>query len=451
MPSAEDAPVSDGEAATLFAPLRDRAGLVLAVSGGPDSSALLLLYARARSLDPSLPPATVVTVDHRLRPRSAEEARCVAALAARHGLPHRTLVWEGAKPTADLQAAARRARYDRLVATAYDLGFDTLVTAHHAEDQAETFLARLARGSGVVGLAAMAPRRPIDGLLLVRPFLALPRARLAATLTAAGETWIDDPSNRDLRFDRARLRAAAPLLAELGLTRDRLVATAAAMAAAAAEIDRGCETIVARGGHFDPGGWTSIAADLYAGADRQTRIRLLGRLIRAVGGADHAPHRTALEAVEAALAAGGAEATMPARCLGGTRIEKRRDRLWIAPEIGRGAGPRLDLAPGGWARWCGRRVTLAAAAPAAVTIAPLGHRGRLTLRAADPPSRPTGRPSPVAAVVETTPAIFVAGELVACPGLGYEVGAPVRWSDLVRFSSLEVAFAATGVGVGAIR
>lgn len=452
MPSAEDAPVSDDEAANLFAPLRDRAGLILAVSGGPDSSALLVLYARAQRLDPTLPPAIVATVDHRLRSEAADEAAYVAALAARHDLAHRTLVWVGAKPTTDLQAAARRARYALLVDTARDLGFDTVVTAHHAEDQAETFLARLARGSGVVGLAAMAPRRSIDGLVLARPFLDLPRDRLRATLAAAGESWIDDPSNRDARFDRVRLRAAAPLLAELGLTRDRLVATAKAMAAVASDIDRRCDEAMAEDGRLHPAGWASLCAHRFAGLDRQDRVRLIGRLIRTVGGADHAPKRAALDAVEAALSAEEPTKTLPARSLGACLIEKRAGRIWIAPEIGRGDGPRLDLAPGGHGRWYGRRVELANDAPGPITIAPLGRAGRTMMAAVEPPYlRDIGAPSPVAAVIETAPAIFVAGALVACPGLGYQGDATTRWSELVRFSAIDTVFAATGGARDAVR
>ncbi|MDK9695701.1 MAG: tRNA lysidine(34) synthetase TilS [Siculibacillus sp.] len=447
MQNAEDAPVSDAEAAKLFAPLRDRAGCILAVSGGPDSSALALLWARARTADPTLPPAVVVTVDHRLRPEAASEARAVAALATRLGLAHRTATRSGGTLAANLQAEARRARYDLLVDIAEDLGFDTIVTAHHAEDQAETFLARLARGSGVIGLAAMARFRTIDGLLLARPFLDLPRARLAATLRAAGEGWIDDPSNRDPRFDRVRLRAAAPLLADLGLTRDRLVATAEAMAAEATELDRRCRELLSGHGRLHPGGWISVCARQFALRDRSTRIRLIGRAIRAVGGADHAPRHTALEDLEAALTAGEARTATAARSLGRCRIERRGGHIWISPEIGRGEGRRLDLAPGERGRWCGRRVWLAAGAPAAATIAPLGRAGRLGLRDADPFHHlDTGWPTPAAVVVESAAAIFVAGELVAAPGLSYDVAGTVRWSNLVRFAPLETAFADTGVG-----
>ncbi|NLH80008.1 MAG: tRNA lysidine(34) synthetase TilS, partial [Phyllobacteriaceae bacterium] len=154
--SAESTPVTPDEALTAFSPTLGRSGVALAVSGGADSLSLLHLWADARALAPNLPRAVVLTVDHRLRPEAAAEAAFVAEVAADRGLAHRTLAWVGAKPTANLQAEARAARRLLLVEAAADLGLDTLLLAHHADDQAETFLSRLARGSGVVGLAAMA-------------------------------------------------------------------------------------------------------------------------------------------------------------------------------------------------------------------------------------------------------------------------------------------------------
>jgi len=435
VPSAESAPVSDGEAADLFAPLRDRAGVALAVSGGPDSSALLVLYARARAVDPRLAPATVFTVDHRLRPEAAEEARNVAALAARHGLPHRTLVWEGEKPAGDLQARARRARYDLLLDAARALGLDALVTAHHAEDQAETFLARLVRGSGVVGLAAMRPHRLVEGIRLARPFLDLPKARLIATLEAIGETWIEDPSNRDRRFDRTRLRAAAPLLADLGLTRDRLVATARAMARAAEAIERDVDAALAAVATH-PAGWASFDPADVGRCPEEVRLRLLSRLLRAVGGADYGPRLEALTPLASALF-DRPDADFAARTLAGARLERRGGRIWIAAERGRDGGSTTSLVPGGRGRFRGRRVELAVEAPSPVTVAALGAEGRRAIVDRLDPGR-LGRWRPTAVVVESAPAVFVDGGLVACPVLGYEGDARRRWGDLLRLAPWSV-------------
>lgn len=433
MPSAESDPVSDREAADLFAPLRDRSRLALAVSGGADSSALLLLYARARGLDPALPPAIVLTVDHRLRPQAAAEARFVAECAARRGFAHRTLAWEGDKPASNLQAAARRARYALLVDAAEDLGCDTLLTAHHAEDQAETFLARLARGSGVLGLSAMARWRRLDGLMLHRPFLDLPRARLAASLRAAGETWCEDPSNDDPRYDRVRLRRAAPMLAELGLDRDRLVATARAMARAGEALEAAVDVGLAAGVEIHPAGWAVVRPEVLAALPSEIRLRLMARLIRAIGGREHTPELEPLTQATEALLAAGATGRVAARTLGGARLEQRRGRIWLSVEPGRGVGPVLRLEPGARGRLLGHRVGLAATAPRGVTVTRLGAAGRRALMERQcPTAEILGRPAPSAAVIESALAVFVGDALVACPGLGYEGPGPVRWGELLR-------------------
>ncbi|MGX7705819.1 tRNA lysidine(34) synthetase TilS [Methylobacterium sp. Gmos1] len=217
-----DAPLGPAESAALLKPWigpgNAYRGAVLAVSGGPDSTALMgcaALVARAI-------PVTVATVDHGLRPGSAAEAHGVAGLAARLGLEHRVLAWTGEKPAARLQEAARAARYRLLADLAREEGADLVLTAHTLDDQAETVLMRLCAGSGPAGLSGMAPARGLDGLTLGRPFLGLPKARLVATCEAQGWPYLRDPSNADPRFGRARLRRLLPLLAEEGLTADRL-------------------------------------------------------------------------------------------------------------------------------------------------------------------------------------------------------------------------------------
>ena len=179
-------------------------GIGLAVSGGPDSLALLIL-AHAALGDR----ARAATVDHRLRPEAAAEAAKVAALCATLGIPHDTLVAEWDEPpTANLQARARDKRYALLGQWAADHGLGAILTAHHADDQAETLLMRLARGSGVAGLAgARARSRLANGVWRLRPLLGWRRAELHTIVTAAGIVPVNDPTNRDPRFDRSRMRA----------------------------------------------------------------------------------------------------------------------------------------------------------------------------------------------------------------------------------------------------
>jgi tRNA(Ile)-lysidine synthase len=411
--SADDTPVSDREAADLFAPLRDFARVGLAVSGGADSTALLHLFVKARTVDPRLPEAVVLGVDHGLRATAAAEIAEVAGKARRLGLSHRTLVWDGPKPSGDLQAAARRARYRLMGDAMADLGLEALVLAHHADDQAETFVMRLARGSGVVGLAGMAPIDVVDGVRLVRPFLALPKRRLVATLEAAGETWVEDPSNADPRFERARIRAALPGLSAIGLTRDRLTATARAMARASLALDGLCDALVRAALVDHAAGFSSLDLAAFRAAPEEVRLRLLSRTILRFGGGAYGPRLGDLERLAAEIGDG---ARPVVRTLGRVRIEARRGRLWFAPEAGR-IGEGCALAPGGATTWLDRRIRLSEAAPAPVTLGLLGQAGRLALGSATAGLGEGMRPS--AAIAETATAIRVAGRLVAVAGTGW--------------------------------
>src|SRR5437763_667593 len=178
--------------------------IAVAVSGGPDSMALSLLAARwARQRGGE---AWGLTVDHGLRPESGAEARTVAGWLAARAIPHVTLAWTGAKPTSGIQEAAREARYRLLAEWCRTHRVLHLLTAHHREDQAETYAIRRRAGSGPDGLAAMSVVRELSGCRLVRPLLAVPRARLAALLAAEGQPFLRDPSNTNPAFERARLR-----------------------------------------------------------------------------------------------------------------------------------------------------------------------------------------------------------------------------------------------------
>lgn len=177
--------------------------LGLAVSGGPDSLALLLL---ARAALPDR--IAAATVDHGLRPEAAQEADMVARVCASLDVPHRTLRVE--VPAGNVQSQARAARYAALAEWMEAEGLEALATAHHADDQAETLLLRLNRGSGASGLAGVRARGlvPNTRLPLVRPLLGWRRAELAGIVSAAGIDAAQDPSNLDDRFDRVRIRKA---------------------------------------------------------------------------------------------------------------------------------------------------------------------------------------------------------------------------------------------------
>jgi tRNA(Ile)-lysidine synthase len=216
MPDDDDSPISAQHAKRLFADWKAAPAIVLAVSGGPDSIALMWLAARWRRTLARGPRLVAVTVDHGLRAEAKAEARDVKRLARALDLPHRTMRWTGAKPKTGLPAAARAARYRLLAQAARASGATHVLTAHTRDDQAETLLMRLLRGSGIAGLAAMARQSERDGVLLARPFLHVSKSQLIATLKKAKLGFADDPTNRDLNFTRPRIRTLMPVLAAEG-------------------------------------------------------------------------------------------------------------------------------------------------------------------------------------------------------------------------------------------
>lgn len=241
--------------------------IALGVSGGPDSLALLVLAHAAR------PDAVVAaTVDHRLRRESREEARMVARVCERLGVPHATLDVDVGDDPAGLQAAARVARYDALARYARDNGAAFLATAHHLDDQAETVLMRLARGSGVTGLSGVRRIRPLErapDITLIRPLLDWRKTELEAVAAAARLQPVRDPSNEDPRFDRTRVRA---LLAKGWPKPERLAAVADRLRDADEALQWTVEQLVAA--RIDIGD-DSATVDASGDLPREYRRRLL--------------------------------------------------------------------------------------------------------------------------------------------------------------------------------
>ena len=294
MPDDDDSPISVSEAQRLFAGFKNAPALVLAVSGGPDSVALMWLAARWRKALSRGPQLLAVTVDHALRPESTREAAEVKRLARTLDLPHRTLRWSGAKPKTGVLAAARDARYSLLAQAARSARATHIVTAHTRDDQAETLLMRLLRGSGIAGLSAMAAARERDGLVLARPLLSVPKSRLIATLEKARIAFADDPTNHDTAFARPRLRALMPQLAAEGGDARALARLASRLARANAAVEvladgaerflalkdpRGLRPEASQGG----GQASDYDAAAFAAMPEEIRLRLLMRAINRVG------------------------------------------------------------------------------------------------------------------------------------------------------------------------
>ncbi|MAG96886.1 MAG: tRNA lysidine(34) synthetase TilS [Alphaproteobacteria bacterium] len=376
----------------------------VAVSGGPDSLALCMLAAhwcrrRGREL-------FALTVDHGLRPEAAAEARQVAAWLAEHGIPHQVLRWRGAKPRHGLPAAAREARYDLLLGCCRRRGIQALLLGHQLDDQAETLLLRLGRGSGVDGLAAMAPASRRDGVVLLRPLLTIPRARLVATLEDRRQPWLEDPSNQDPNSARSRLRGFLAALGDDGAESRRLAATAAHLGRARLALEAATGELLARAAVLDEAGYCCVDAGLLAAAPEEIGLRALSRVLMCIGGRIYPPR---LERLERAYAGLG-----QSRTLAGCRLLPTNAGLLVVREAARAEA--VELKPRREILWDGRfRIRLGSGPAGPYRVTALGTAGWRTLRRTEPR---VANPHPVPARA-ALPALWQAENLLAVPGLGY--------------------------------
>nr|WP_319384095.1 tRNA lysidine(34) synthetase TilS [uncultured Roseibium sp.] len=292
--------LSADEADALFSRLNSFSNLALAVSGGADSLCLLVLFDEWRQRNRWDGRAEVLVVDHGLRPESAAEARFVRDAARQHRLEVSILCWEGTKPGSNVQDAARRARYALMARRIADTGAEALLLGHHMDDQAETFLDRLTRGSGVSGLSAMAIDEPggPEGLRLLRPFLGVRKNRLEASLRERGRSWCHDPTNDDRKYKRSRLRRIMDLLEDEGLTADRLAETAGRMRRARVALDSAVQDIASRLLEHHPAGPARLNRAAYRKQPEDLRLRLLTDMVGIVTGRRPEPRLRQLETLD---------------------------------------------------------------------------------------------------------------------------------------------------------
>jgi tRNA(Ile)-lysidine synthase len=278
---------------------------------------LLRDWAKARAL----PPPVVLTVDHRLRPESAVEAQKVVRWAQKAGLKAQVLASAAPPPVADIEASARRLRYRLIGAFCRKKKLAAVYVAHTRDDQAETVLMRLARGSGVDGLAGMRGLAPFPDpefatIAVVRPLLGMQRRTLRDLLLARRQTWIEDPMNADARFTRVRVRLAWPQLAPLGLIPERLAETAIHLARASEALEIVSQAVLARACQPYRRGFALDPAAL-AGAPAELALRALAKLLMAVG---CNPYRPRFDRLVALLTAVTQNSLGGGRTLHGCRI-----------------------------------------------------------------------------------------------------------------------------------
>jgi tRNA(Ile)-lysidine synthase len=387
--------------------------IAVAVSGGGDSLALLLLAHEAY-------PGRVIglTVDHGLRAGSTDEARQVAAWAASCGIPHRILTWTGPKPATGIQARARAARYELLAEAARVLGARgqpaVLLVAHTREDQAETFAMRLAHDSDLTGLSAMRPVSEIAGappVVVLRPLLNVAREDLREYLRARGQAWLEDPSNQSLRFERIRVRRA--LAGHADLTPEALARAAGLFARLSDGLARVAEPFAARLARLQPEGFAVLDAGVLAEAPR-VAAPILSRLLRAIGGGAFPPHRVSIDLVVQRLLQPGYRGGTLAGC----RLVPGASAIWLLAREMRGArlAAPLPVEAGQTVLWDNRFwVARPQGAQGPLTIRPLGCAARALRQA-------IGHPIPAPAFA-TLPGLWSEDELVepvvpGAPGAG---------------------------------
>jgi len=375
-------------------------GLGVAVSGGGDSMALLHLLARWRV--EGGPEIAAVTVDHRIRPEGAAEAAFVAGVCAALSVPHATLVWQGWDGKGNLPDQARRARYGLIADWARQRGFAQVALGHTMDDQAENFVMRLARGSGVDGLAAMAHRRKAHGILFLRPLLWARREELRTYLRAMTAAWVDDPTNEDTAYERVQARQALAVLAPLGITAESLVATAHRLDMARTALNQAAHDLARAAARVEAGD-VIVRRDPFDAAPLETQARLMAHALCWIASAEYRPRFAALGEVMRQIAA-GKRAT-----LHGCLIMPRRGGYHITREAaatpGDGAPDRL------WdGRWC-----VSGPLEPGISVRALGKTGLAQMPV--PPDRTRPQASFLA-----QPAIWRGEQLVAAPLAGWGNG-----------------------------
>ena len=386
-------------------PFEAQPTIAVAVSGGRDSMALAFLCSRwVRSQGGR---AVLLTVDHGLRPEAADECAFVEAWAQENGVECHILTWSGPKPISGVQEAARRARYALVEGWCRANGVLHLFLAHHQDDQEETLLMRLSKGSEPLGLAAMAPVVEMRHLRLLRPLLGIARDRLEATVKQEGIGWVDDPSNDDAKYERTRMRRLNRTLKGEGLGSHVLTEMAESFRSFRGQTDVFAAQFLGVHCSLHSAGFARMSKAALAQLDEEGAILTLGRLVRTVGGLAYTPQRHKLTKLQTRLA----EAPKSAATLGNCRFAERGGFLFVFRESRNLPAP-LPLTPDETRLYDSR---FQVRAPMACRVAPLGVEGWRDIKSRCPELLTDIAPS----IRGSLPAFWDGAGLLAVPPLRY--------------------------------
>lgn len=434
MPGAEDLgfpSFSDEEIADLFAALKSLPSIAVAVSGGPDSMALLMLLVRwCNIIGKNAPALYVLSVDHGLRSNSATEVDLVAEVCQQYGLKHQAFFWDGKKSKGNISAKSRDARYDLMCSWCQQQAISHLLVAHTLDDQAETVLLRLARGSGVDGLSAMALSRLWNSTLIYRPLLGVERSRLRHLLEDVSCPYVTDPSNHNLKYDRVKIRQALEVLEPLGITSQALADTADRLRQAREALDVMAAQAIAETVVIDNAGYCVLSAHDLVTYPYEIKRRVVGRILRAVAGRDYAPTHSSLDSLIEWIVDQGTST----RTLGGCLFMMRHQNIWVMRETGRNDLPEMFIEPGQCVLWDNRmKISLSVESETPLTIKALGVENYARLK----PGLESNLHVP-SALGAGLPSFWHDHELIAVPHLNYCIARPVYQIDACFANSAQL-------------
>ncbi len=346
--------------------------LGIAVSGGSDSLALMYLTAAwAKKASRSL---VVLSIDHGLRKESKSECKLVEERAKALNIPHRTVEWSD-KPRGNLQKVAREARHKIIKDWAISQKLSGVLLGHTLDDNVETFILRLIRGSGVDGLAGISPDRFINGVRIFRPLLNFSRNTLQQYLETKGYTWVDDPSNRDRRFDRVKVRQILSELQGLGLSKKRLLTTANHMRRAQDFLTRETFRMSERCVRQEVWGGLSISLEPFLEISKEIQLRILSAGLMWVSGKVYKPR---YENMDRLLTSILDREINSSRSLMGVLVREERHNILLIRDFSALSDVRLHT--NSEIQWDGRwQITLNLHNPSGYNIGPIAKKGLMSI------------------------------------------------------------------------